>query len=173
MVVEITVLQKHIDVMILFKFDIKYVKLNFKAIASIEFSFDLKLNLLCSYDDSLFMKNRWKLLDENFEKFSFTSFDWSRIPFDRLNVPFRSIEQESRIDWVNPRVLLNLLKFRLIENSFRSIEFAFPVNWIGIENRTSYPNCLLKFSSWFQSIKGHIWLIESCEFWIFTKCFHI
>ena len=58
MVVEITVLQKHIDVMILFKFDIKYVKLNFKAIASMEFSFDLKLNLLCSYDDSLFMKNR-------------------------------------------------------------------------------------------------------------------
>ena len=35
-----------IDVMMLFKFDIKYVKLNFKAIASMEFSFDLKLNLL-------------------------------------------------------------------------------------------------------------------------------
>ena len=32
--------------MMLFKFDIKYVKLNFKAIASMEFSFDLKLNLL-------------------------------------------------------------------------------------------------------------------------------
>ena len=28
-----------IDVMILFKFDIKYVRLNFKAIASMEFSF--------------------------------------------------------------------------------------------------------------------------------------
>ena len=42
--------------MMLFKFDIKYVKLNFKDIASIEFNFDLKLNLLCSYDGSLFMK---------------------------------------------------------------------------------------------------------------------
>ena len=44
--------------MMLFKFDIKYVKLNFKAIASMVFSFDLKLNLLCSYDGTLFMKNR-------------------------------------------------------------------------------------------------------------------
>ena len=78
--------------MMLFKFDIKYVKLNFKAIGSMEFSFGLKLNLLCSYDDSLFMKNRWKLLGENSKKFIFTSFDWSRIPFDRSNVPFQSIE---------------------------------------------------------------------------------
>ena len=46
-----------IDVMMLPKFDIKYVKLNFKAIASMEFSFDLIHNLLCSYDGSLFMKN--------------------------------------------------------------------------------------------------------------------
>ena len=43
--------------MMLSKFDIKYVKLNFKAIASMEFSFDLIHNLLCSYDGSLFMKN--------------------------------------------------------------------------------------------------------------------
>ena len=42
--------------MMLFKFDIKYVRLNFKAIALMEFHFDLKLNLLCSYDGSLFMK---------------------------------------------------------------------------------------------------------------------
>ena len=42
--------------MILFEFDINYVKLKFKAIASMVFSFDLKLNLLCSYDGSLFMK---------------------------------------------------------------------------------------------------------------------
>ena len=66
-----------IDVMMLFKFDIKYVRLNFKAIASMEFSFDLKLNLLCSYDGSLFMKKSWKLLGENSGKFSFTSFNWS------------------------------------------------------------------------------------------------
>ena len=61
MVVEITILYKkktNIDVMRLFKFDIKYVKLNFKVIASMVFSFDLKLNLLCSYNGSLFMKNR-------------------------------------------------------------------------------------------------------------------
>ena len=42
----------------LFKFDIKYVKLNFKAIASMEFSFDINLCLSCSYDGSLFIKNR-------------------------------------------------------------------------------------------------------------------
>ena len=30
-----------IDVMMLFKFDIKYFKLNFKAIASMEFNFDI------------------------------------------------------------------------------------------------------------------------------------
>ena len=46
-----------IDVMMLFKFDIKYVKLNFKTIALIEFSLDINLCLLCSYDDCLFMKN--------------------------------------------------------------------------------------------------------------------
>ena len=39
-----------IDVMMLFKFDIKYVILNFKAIASMEFSFDINLCLSCSYD---------------------------------------------------------------------------------------------------------------------------
>ena len=119
-----------IDAMMLFKFDIKYVKLNFKAIASMVSSFDLKLNLLCSYDGSLFMKNHWKLLGENFGKIQFHefqpienslrsiecsfsidrigienqssqadclcwiywNFDWSRIPFDRSNLPFRSIQ---------------------------------------------------------------------------------
>ena len=85
-------IKTYIGVMMFFKSDVKYVKLNFKAIASIEFSFDLKLNLLCSYYGSLFRKNCWKLLGENSGKFSFISFDQSRIPFDRLNVPFRSIE---------------------------------------------------------------------------------
>ena len=32
-----------IDVMMLFKFEFKYVKLNFKAIASMKFSFDIIL----------------------------------------------------------------------------------------------------------------------------------
>ena len=39
-------IKTNIDVMILFKFDIKYVKLNFKAIASMKFSFDLNLILM-------------------------------------------------------------------------------------------------------------------------------
>ena len=66
MVVEIIVWWKlDIDVMMLFKFDIKYVKLNFKAIVSMEFNFDIKFYLLCSYGGCLFIKkkkkNRWKL----------------------------------------------------------------------------------------------------------------
>ena len=35
--------------MMLFKFDIKYVKLNFKAIASMEFNFDVKLTLSMNF----------------------------------------------------------------------------------------------------------------------------
>ena len=46
-----------IDVMMLFRFEFKYVKLNFKAIASMEFIFDINLCLSCSYDGCLFMKN--------------------------------------------------------------------------------------------------------------------
>ena len=57
MVVEYCLMKTDIDVMMLFKCDIKYVKLNFKAIASMEFSFDINLCLLCSYDGCLFMKN--------------------------------------------------------------------------------------------------------------------
>ena len=49
-----------IDVMMLFKFEFKYAKLNFKAIASMEFSFDINLCLSCSYDACLFKKNRRK-----------------------------------------------------------------------------------------------------------------
>ena len=58
-----------IDVMMLFKFDVKYVKLKFKAITSMEFSFDINLCLLCSYNGCLFMKNCWKLLQKNSWKF--------------------------------------------------------------------------------------------------------
>ena len=47
-----------IDVMMLFMFDVKYVKLNFKAISSMKFGFDTNLYLSCSYDGCLFMKNR-------------------------------------------------------------------------------------------------------------------
>ena len=36
-----------IDVMMLFKFEVKYVELNFKDIASMEFSFDIKFYQSC------------------------------------------------------------------------------------------------------------------------------
>ena len=51
-------MKTNIDVMMLFKFEFKYVELNFKAITSMEFSFDIKFYLLCSYGGCLFMKNR-------------------------------------------------------------------------------------------------------------------
>ena len=44
--------------MMLFKFEFKYVELKFKAMAIMEFSFDIKFHLLCSYGGFLFMKNR-------------------------------------------------------------------------------------------------------------------
>ena len=50
-----------IDIMMLFKFEFKYVKLNFKAITSMEFSFDIKFYLLYLYGGCLFMENHSKL----------------------------------------------------------------------------------------------------------------
>ena len=46
------------DVMRLFKFEFKNVKLNFKAIASMEFSFDIKFYQSCLYGVCLFIENR-------------------------------------------------------------------------------------------------------------------
>ena len=85
-----------IDVMMLFKFDIKYVKLNFKAIASMEFSFDVNLYLLCSYEGCLFMENYWKLLQKNSRKFEWNSdqFVW----FNWWSIASRSIECSFSID---------------------------------------------------------------------------
>ena len=85
-------IKTEIDVMMLFKFDIKYVKLNFKAIASMKFSFDLNLILMWSRNYVLFKWNVKNQLPEKIEKNSVTSFDQSRITFDRLNVLFRSID---------------------------------------------------------------------------------
>ena len=95
-----------IDVMMLFKFDIKYVKLNFKAIASMEFSFHINLCLLCSYDDCLFIKTVENCFRKILENLSFTRFYQSsetvtnlfdlidiRLLVDRLSVLFRLIEQ--------------------------------------------------------------------------------
>ena len=162
-----------IDVIMLFEFDIKYVKLNFKAIASMVFSFVLKLNLLCSYDGTLFMKTIENYLVKILEN------SVSRVSTDRefplINRMFLFNQSNRNRELIESThgFVLNLLKFRLIENSFWSIEFAFSINQIGIENQSSHPDCLLKFSSWFQSIERYIRSIKSCEFWIFTKCFHI
>ena len=57
-----------IDVMMLSMFDVKYVKLNFKAIASMKFSFDIKLCLLCSYDGCFFHEKPLKTALEKFWK---------------------------------------------------------------------------------------------------------
>ena len=101
-----------INVMMLFKFNIKYVKLNFKAIASMEFSFDINLCLLCSYDGCLLMKTIENYFRKILENSSFMRFDRLKITFnqsseivtnlfdsidirllvDRLNVLFLSIE---------------------------------------------------------------------------------
>ena len=70
-----------IDVMMLFKFEFKYVKLIFKVIASIDFSFDIKFCVSCSYGNCLFMKNCWKLFETVLEKLktrvSRVNFSWS------------------------------------------------------------------------------------------------
>ena len=58
-------MKTNIDVMMLFKFEFKYVKLNLKAIASMELSFDIKFYLSCSYGVCLFMKTV-----ENYSRFS-------------------------------------------------------------------------------------------------------
>ena len=110
--------------------------------------FDLKLNLLYSYDHSMFMKNHWKLLDENSRKFSFKNFNRSRIPFNWSNVPF-SIDRtgiESRSS--QPETLWWISSiFRPIKNSLQSIEFAFLIDRIGMESRSSHPERLVRFSS--------------------------
>ena len=77
-----------IDVMMLFKFDFKYVRLNFKSIASMEFSFDLNLFLMWSRNYVFVQVKCRKRLLETLKKSVFTSFNRSRITFDQLNVPF-------------------------------------------------------------------------------------
>ena len=56
-------IKTEIGVMMLFKFEFKYVKLIFKAIVSMKFSFDIILWLSCSYVSCLFKKNRRKFLE--------------------------------------------------------------------------------------------------------------
>ena len=90
--------------MMLFKFDIKYVKLNFKAIASMVFNFDLKLNLLCLYDGSLFMKTIENCLVKILENSSSTSFDQSSEAVTNL---FDSIDIQLLVDRLNFSFLID------------------------------------------------------------------
>ena len=116
-----------IDVMMLFKFDIKYVRLNFKTIASIKFSFDLNLIMIWSRNYVLFKWNIKNSYQKNLKKFQFHKFDRSRISFDwYIKCSFRLIEQESRIDQVNLRLCEKISSiFRSIKNFFQLIGFAF------------------------------------------------
>ena len=114
-----------IDVMMLFKFDFNHAVLNFKTIASMKFSFDLNLILIWSRNCVLFKWNVKNGYQKNLKKFNFTSLDWLRIPFDRLNRNQELIE--SSRDFV-----MNFFNF-LIDRIFLSID------QIGIENRLSYP----------------------------------
>ena len=54
-------IKTEIDVMMLFNFEFRYVKLILKAIASMEFSFVINLCQSCSYDACLFKKNHRKM----------------------------------------------------------------------------------------------------------------
>ena len=113
-----------IDVMMLFKYDIKYVKLNFKAIASMKFSFDINLCLLCSYNGYLFMKNRWKLLQKFFGKFKFYK--------------IQSIENCFQlIEWNNDQSVW----FDWYSIACRSIEFSFSIDQAMIEYESSHTDC--------------------------------
>ena len=117
-----------IDVMMLFKFDFKYIKLNFKAIESMEFSYDLNLFLMWSRNYVLFKWNVKNGSQKNLKKFSFTSFNQSRITFDWLKVPF----DLSSSDRVNLRLYEDFFNFSIDQ------EFLF-FNQIGIGYRSSHP----------------------------------
>ena len=73
-----------IDVMMLFKFEFKYVKLIFKAIASMNFSFDIILWLSCLYVSCLFKKNIENCLRKILEiQVSRFSINWKSLSIDR------------------------------------------------------------------------------------------
>ena len=91
--------------MMLFKYEFKNVKLIFKAITSIGFSFDINFCQSCSYDGCLFMQNRRKLPQRISGNSSFTSFDRSKFTFDRSSktetFPFELINVRLLVDRSN------------------------------------------------------------------------
>jgi len=82
LVIELLFNKTDIDVMMLFKFDFNDAKLNLKTIASMKFSFDLNFTLIWSRDYVFFNWNDKSGYQKNLKKFSFTSFDRSRILFN-------------------------------------------------------------------------------------------
>ena len=158
-----------IDVVMLFKFDIKYVKLNFKARASMKFSFDLNLILMWSRNYVLFKWNIKKRYQNNLKKIQFHKFRSieNHLPsikysfsIDRMAIENQSSQPET-LWWISSI-------FRPIKNSLRSIKCSFSIDWIGIESRSSHPETL-KWICWtFRSIEKYLWLIEWTIFWNFT-----
>ena len=103
--------------MMLFKFDIKYVRLNFKTIASMKFSFDLYLILTWSRNYVSFKWNVKKTVTKKIWKNSVSrvSIDWESPSIDysrygyvylmrRKSEPLKSSKSlglKLRINWVN------------------------------------------------------------------------
>ena len=97
--------------MMLFKFDIKYVRFNFKTIASMKFNFDLNLILMWSRNYVWFKWNVKNSYWKNLKKLQFLEFRSIKNSLRLIECPFRSIKQELRIDRVNPRLCDNFLQF--------------------------------------------------------------
>ena len=113
-----------IDVMMLFKFDIKYVRLNFKAIASMKFSFDLNLILIWSRNYVLLKWNVKNGCQKNLKKFQFHE-------FRSIENSLRGIENQ----------LSHLETLWWISSIFRSIDWD-SFYRTGFDSRSSHPETL-------------------------------
>ena len=173
LVLELLFDKTDIDIMMLFKFDFNDAILSFKTIVSMKFSFDLNLILIWSRNYVLFKWNVKNGYQKNLKKFSFMSFDRSRIPFDRSNVPFNrsnrnreSIENQSS----HPEICDEFLQF--FDRS------RIPFNWSDVPfDRSNRNRESIKSSKNFKmdllniSIDREIPSIDRTYcFWYFTKC---
>ena len=96
-----SLIKTDIDVMMLFKFDIKYFRLNFKVIASMKFSFWSQTQSIMFIWWYFVHEKLLKIVGENSGKFSFTSFDRLRITFDQSSgtETFWKISSHILINW--------------------------------------------------------------------------
>ena len=136
----------------------------------------------------------WKTVENYLVKIlenlvSRASIDWESLSIDRVRQKnFWKISSHISINrnsfWIDQMFLFNQLarnresikldkKFVMIFFKFSIGQELFSIDRVVIEKQSSLVESLLRFSSWFRSIEGYIRSIESCEFWIFTKCFHI